>query len=92
MRSIQTKIVLVVTMIMILMGSILLVTSIIRTNAMLDEDSENILLSAAEYYTNVIDDTFRSTEQSVDTIFNYAIKRAQTLMYGKSTWNMRAIC
>ena len=78
MRSIQTKIVLVVTMIMILMGSILLVTSIIRTNAMLDEDSENILLSAAEYYTNVIDDNFRSTEQSVDTIFNYAIKRAQT--------------
>ena len=78
MKSIQTKIVLVVTMIMILMGAIFMVTSTIRTNAMLDEDSEKILLSAAEYYTNVLDDNFRSTEQSVDTIYNYAIKRAQT--------------
>ena len=78
MRSIQTKIVLVVTMIMILMGAIFMVTSTMRTNAMLDEDSEKILQNAAEYYTNIIDDNFRSTEQSVDTIYNYAIKRAQT--------------
>ncbi|MCR5118925.1 MAG: response regulator [Lachnospiraceae bacterium] len=78
MKSIQSKIILVVTMIMVLMGAVFLVTSILRTNAMLDEDSEKILLSAAEYYTNVLDDNFRSTEQSVDTIYNYAIKRAQT--------------
>ena len=78
MRSIQTKIILVVTLIMIFMGGTFLVTSTIRTNTMLNEDSEKILMGAADYYTNIIDDNFRSTEQSVDTIYNYAIKRAET--------------
>ncbi len=53
-------------------------TSTTRTNAILTDDSDRILLSSAEYHANIIDDNFRSTEQSVGTIFNYAIKRAET--------------
>ena len=39
---------------------------------------QNILKSAADYNANIIDDNFRSTEQSVGTIYNYALKRAET--------------
>ena len=53
-------------------------TSIGRTNAILRIDSDQILQSAAEYQSSNIDDDLRATEQSVGTIYNYAIKRAET--------------
>ncbi|MCR5503878.1 MAG: response regulator [Lachnospiraceae bacterium] len=78
MKSIQTKIIIVISVIIILVVVAFLITSTARTNAILEEDSENILLSSADYYANVIDDNFRSTEQSVGTIYNYALARADT--------------
>ena len=78
MRSIQTKLILVISAILIVVVGSFLITSTVRTNAMLDNDSEQILLSAADYHANIIDDNFRSTEQSVGAIYNYALKRAQT--------------
>ena len=78
MKSIQTKITLVVSSIMLIMATLLLFSSILRTNRILNDDSERILRSAADYYTNLIDDSYRSTEQSVITICNYAAKLADT--------------
>ena len=78
MKSIQTKLILVISAIIIVVISAFLFTAIFRTNAILNDDSKKILASVADYYANVIDDKFRSTEQSVGTIFNYANKRAET--------------
>ncbi|MBR6223939.1 MAG: response regulator [Lachnospiraceae bacterium] len=78
MKSIQTKISLVIAVIMLTVTGAFLVTAILRTNRMLDNDSDKILLSSADYYANIIDDSFRSAEQSVGSIYNYALKRAET--------------
>ena len=78
MKSIQTRIIFVITAILIVVVVTFLITSTLRTNSILDNDSAEILLTTADYYTNVIDDNFRSTEQSVHTIYNYALKRTET--------------
>ena len=78
MKSIQTKLIFVISSIIIVVILAFLITSTLRTNAILDDDSKDILSKTADYYANVIDDNFRSTEQSVGTIFNYANKRAET--------------
>lgn len=78
MRSIQTKISIVILIIMITVSVAFMLTTTTKTNAILDNDSDQILLSAVDYYANVIDDNFRSAEQSVGSIYNYAIKRSET--------------
>ena len=78
MKSIQSKLVLMLTATIIVVVVVFLLTATSTTNAILNDDSQDILASAADYNANVIDDNFRSTEQSVDTIFNYAEKRAET--------------
>ena len=78
MKSIQTKITVVISSILLVFAILSLLTATLRTNAILEHDSEEIIMNAAEYYTNIIDDNFRSTEQSVDTIYNYAVKRSET--------------
>ena len=78
LNSIQTRIIVVISAILIAVVAAFMFTSTVKTNAILDNDSDSILLSAADYYADIIDDNFRSTEQSVGTIYNYAIKRAET--------------
>ena len=78
MKSIQTKLILVISAIIIVVVGVFLLISTSRTNAILNDDSQDILISVADHYANIIDDNFRSTEQSVDTIYNYAGKRAET--------------
>ena len=78
MRSIQTKIIFIIAAILVVVFTVFFVTSTIRTNSILNNDSNQILMSITDYYANIIDDNFRSTEQSVGTIYNYALKRAET--------------
>ncbi len=78
MRSVQTKIIIVISAIILVVVVSFLLISTSSTNAILTDDSDRIMLSAADYYANIIDDNFRSTEQSVGTIYNYSIKRAET--------------
>ena len=78
MRSIQTKISIVILAIMLVVTALFTFTAAIRTNSILDNDSEQIIQETADYYCNIIDDNFRSAEQSVGSIYNYAIKRAET--------------
>ena len=78
MKTIQTKLIFVTFIIIFVVIGAFLVTSTTRTNAILNDDSQEILVSAADYHANIIDDNFRSTEQSVGTIYNYALKRAET--------------
>ena len=76
--TIYSKISTVTSAILLMAAVVLLLTSTLRTNAMLNDDSDEILLSVADYYTNVIDDNFRSAEQSVGTISNYALAQARS--------------
>ena len=62
MKSIQTKISIVITVIMLIVTGAFMVTAIFRTSKILDDDSDVILLSSADYYANIIDDSFRSAE------------------------------
>ncbi|MCR4763219.1 MAG: response regulator [Lachnospiraceae bacterium] len=78
MKSIQTRIVVMTSVILVFVIAAFLLIGTIRTNAILDEDSERILQSTADYYTGIINDHFSSTEQSVGTILNYAVKRSET--------------
>ena len=77
MKSIQTKLISVISAIIIVVVGTFLITATIRTNAILNDDSQDILGKAADYHANIIDDNFRSTEQSVGAIFNYAQTRAE---------------
>ena len=77
-RSNQTKLILVISAIIIVVVGTFTISATLMTNVILNSDSQSILSAVADYYANVIDDNFRSTEQSVDTIFNYANKRAET--------------
>ncbi|MBO4681856.1 MAG: response regulator [Clostridiales bacterium] len=78
MKTIQSKLIFVVFLIITVVIVAFVLTSTMRTNAILNDDSQNILKSAADYNANIIDDNFRSTEQSVGTVYNYALKRAET--------------
>ena len=78
MKSIHTKLVFVISAIMIVVIGTFLLDVISRTDSILDDDSQEILSTVAEYYAGIIDDNFRSTEQSVHTIYNYAIQRAES--------------
>lgn len=77
MRSIQTRILLLVSVIIIVVVVLLSASSIIRTTDILDGDSETIIKSVSEYYVHDMNDSFMTTEQSVSTLYNYAIARAQ---------------
>ena len=59
MKSIQTKLIFVISAILLVVVTAFLISSTVQTNAMLNDDSERILLSAADYYANIIDDNFR---------------------------------
>ena len=78
MKTIQSKLFFFTFIIITVVIIAFLISSTTRTNAILNSDSKDILISAANYNANVIDDNFRSTEQSVGTIYNYALKRAET--------------
>ena len=78
MKSIQTKIVLIITSIMIVVTLSLGITATVRTNKILDEDSDRILSLTADQSYRDMDAILGSVEQSVGTIYNYAEKRAET--------------
>ena len=78
MKTIQTKLVFVIFLMLVVVIGAFVLTSTLRTNKILNDDSKNILRTAADYNANIIDDNFRSTEQSVGTVYNYALKRAET--------------
>ncbi len=77
MKSILTKVVLMISVIITLVIVTLLFSVQNRTKDILDADSDEILVSVADFYESAIDDNFRSAEQSVGTIYNYAINRAK---------------
>ena len=78
MKSIQTRISIVIAVIMIIATTSLMITAMLRNRNVLDSDSDEIMLLAADLYAGDIDDNFISAEQSVGSIYNYAQKRAET--------------
>ena len=78
MKTIQSRLIFVIFFMLVVVIGAFVLTSTLRANAILNDDSNNILKSAADYNANIIDDNFRSTEQSVGTVYNYALKRAET--------------
>ncbi len=77
MKSIQSRIICIISVILITAMVLFTFNSIRSTSSILESDSDAILLSTADYYARVLDESFMSTEQSVDTIYNYAHKRAE---------------
>ncbi|MCR5669713.1 MAG: response regulator [Butyrivibrio sp.] len=73
--SIQTRILLLVSTVLVAGALLFFVMSSLKVSSILEDDSETIMLSASEYYTHVINDSLESTEQSVTTLYNYAIGR-----------------
>ena len=78
MKSIRTKIVVIITFIMIVVTLALGFTAIRRTNRILDEDSDRILSLTLDQSARDLNAILSSVEQSVGTIYNYAEKRAET--------------
>ncbi|MBR6451414.1 MAG: response regulator [Lachnospiraceae bacterium] len=77
MKSLQTRLSIVIAVIMFVTTSSLMFTAMYRNRMVLDQDSDEILLRSAAYYVCHTDDNFRSAEQSVHSIYNYAKKRAE---------------
>ncbi len=90
MKSIQTKLVLIITSIMIVVTLALGVTATVRTNRILDEDSDRILSLTVDQSVHDMDEILSSVEQSVGTIYNYAEKRAETYKNFLTDENERA--
>lgn len=78
MKSIQTKLILIILLIMLLVTIGLGVTAFLETSSILDVDSDRILNLTADDNVRDIDEIFNSVEQSVGMIYNYAEKRAET--------------
>lgn len=78
MRSIQTRIILIITFLMVVVTVAMGFTAILRTNRILDEDSDRIMNLTVEQSARDMDTMLNSVEQSVGTIYNYAEKRAET--------------
>ena len=58
MKTIQSKLIFVIFLIITVVIVAFVLTSTLRTNAILNDDSQNILKSAADYNANIIDDNF----------------------------------
>ncbi|MBR5361370.1 MAG: hypothetical protein IK123_10815, partial [Lachnospiraceae bacterium] len=78
MKSIQTRIVLIITLIMVVVTLAMGLTATMRTNKILDEDSNKILSLTMDQSVRDLDAMLSSVEQSVGTIYNYAEKRTET--------------
>ena len=76
MKSIQTRISIVIIVMMLLAAGTLMVTAMLRSRSLISSDANEIISSAADDYAGRINDKFRSSEQSVRSIYNYALKRA----------------
>ena len=75
MRSIQTKLVLIVALIVIIVTVALGITSVLSTNKILDLDSDRIMNLTVEQSLRDMDEILSSVEQSVGSIYNYAETR-----------------
>ena len=75
MKSIQTKISIVIAVTMLLATGTLMLTAMLRNRSVLNSDSDELVLMAADYYAAELDDSFKSSEQSVGSIYNYAQTR-----------------
>ena len=75
MRSIQTKLVLIVALIVIIVTVALGITSVLSTNKILDGDSDRIMNLTVEQSLRDMDEILSSVEQSVGSIYNYAETR-----------------
>jgi len=91
MKSIQTKILVGITALMIMVATLFLITAISRTKIILDTDSETIMDLAADANAGVINEYFGSLELSVDTIYNYALQTGQEYSHFMTDANEREL-
>ncbi len=72
MKSIQTKIIIIMISILVVFGTSAYVIAYNNTNAVLNEEMETFLNLTGDKEKEKIDEMLRSIEQSVNTIYNYA--------------------
>ncbi len=76
MKSIHTKLVLIITFIIVVVTFALGFLAIWQTNQILDEDSDKVLFLTVDQSVRDLDGILSSVEQSVGIICNYADNRA----------------
>lgn len=73
MKSIQTKIILLILCCTMMSASVVLVVSFANTGKTLDEDSDKILNLLCAEKASQINETLRDIEQSVNTLYSFAV-------------------
>ena len=76
MRSIQTKLCVLLGSLFLVSSIILMMTARLKNRDIIDTDTSEILKNSADFYACQINDLFDSSEQSVRSLYNYALKRA----------------
>ncbi|MCR5618745.1 MAG: response regulator [Lachnospiraceae bacterium] len=86
MKSIQTKISIAITVMMVLATGTLMITAMLRNRTLLDSYSDRVILSTTEYYSEILNDIIAENEG--DTEAMYAAlreKAAEFTVYGSGT-------
>lgn len=77
MRSIQTKIVIMMISILVIFGIVSFIIAYNNTKTVLDKNMETVLNLTGDTEKKNLDESLRSMEQSVNTIYNYAYQQIE---------------
>ena len=83
MKSIQTKISIAITVMMVLATGTLMITAMLRNRTLLDSYSDRVILSTTQYYTEVLNDVIAENEGDNDAMYAaLREKAAEFSVYG----------
>ncbi len=78
MKSIQTKIIIIMISILVIFGSVAFFIAYNNTKTVLDANMKTILNLTGDKEKKNLDESLRSIEQSVNTIYNYAYQEIES--------------
>ena len=86
MKSIQTKISVAITVMMVLATGTLMITAMLRNRTLLDSYSDKVILSATEYYSEVLEDVIAENEGDTESLYAaLREKAAEFSVYGSGS-------
>ena len=85
MKSIQTKISVAITVMMVLATGTLMITAMLRNRTLLDSYSDKVILSSTEYYTEVLNDVIDENAGDYDAMTEALCEKASGFtVYGRA--------
>lgn len=86
MKSIQTKISVAITVMMVLATGTLMITAMLRNRTLLDSYSDKVILSSTEYYTEVLNDVIDENAGDSDAMTEALCEKASGFtVYGSGS-------